>query len=454
VDHPEYVANMVSCVGCHETVTGGTGEAGQRRCFNCHNEPERIEQFENTTFVHQTHISVHNVECTQCHTPILHRVVSLAETFELDCEACHQSAHDEQRRMYAGMGGHGTDNMPSSMFLARVSCQSCHGLPSQVPGHAEVKRAGEATCMSCHGTRYANILPSWQQEIERRRAEVSAVVDAARQTLNAAPVRTRATADSLLRLAAENIQFVELGKGAHNVTYADELLRAAIGLVQEAVETAELPYTAPDLELGPELGKNICVQCHLGIEEQAATFDGAAFDHEPHLLRANLTCTTCHTPLDEHGGITLTSRETCNACHHATAEPNTCGNCHSGPGGAPGGIVATANADFPHSPHRDAGLDCSVCHAPPAISARGLDCQMCHLVHHQPDNSCLNCHRGGVKNIHPPVAHDGCAICHGDGVAFVDRWTRQVCTVCHNDRVDHNPPADCHLCHTMPEIGP
>ncbi len=452
VDHPEYVENMVACSGCHEKVTSGTGEAGQRRCFNCHNEPERIEQFENTTFVHRIHIAEHNVECTQCHTPILHRVVSLARAFELDCNACHQGTHDVQRLMYAGMGGHGSENTPSTMFLARVSCQSCHGIPADVD-HAAVKRAGEATCLSCHGIRYANILPSWQRELERRRSEVASVVDAARSTLGGAPVRTRTTADSLLSLAQENVNFVENGQGAHNIVYADQLLRASLRLVRQAVDEASLPFTVPEVELGPKIEANACLQCHLQIGGQRGRFDGRAFDHEPHVQRADLACTECHTNLQDHGGITLTDRSACDACHHRVIDPLNCANCHSGPGGAPTATISTATGNFSHAVHRGRGLACSVCHTAPSMTAQGLTCDNCHEFHHRPQNSCLDCHKGGVLEIHPAAAHNGCTICHGDQAAGIDAWSREVCTVCHADQVEHNAPADCHLCHTMPELG-
>ncbi|UCC72777.1 MAG: NapC/NirT family cytochrome c [Gemmatimonadota bacterium] len=453
VDHPAYVENMISCVGCHETVTSGTGEAGQRRCFNCHNEPERIEQFENTSLVHSVHIATHNVECTQCHTPILHRVVALAQAFELDCNSCHQGAHDAQRLMYTGMGGHGTENAPSTMFLARVSCQSCHGLPAEIAGHAEVKRAGEATCMSCHGIRYANILPSWQREMERRQSEVASVVAAARSTLRAAPVRTRAAADSLLRLAEENISFVERGKGAHNIAYADQLLRASLQLVQRAVEAGPLPFAIPEVELGAELGANICLQCHLDVSEQAGRFAGRRFDHRPHVQSADLACTECHTALEEHGGITLSDRSSCDGCHHRVVDPIYCANCHRGPGGAPAATISTAIGDFSHAVHRGRGLTCSICHTAPSMSIEGLDCDNCHSFHHQPKTTCLDCHKGGVLQTHPVLAHNGCTICHGEKAEGINEWTRQVCTVCHADKVEHNAPADCHLCHTMPELG-
>jgi nitrate/TMAO reductase-like tetraheme cytochrome c subunit len=453
VDHREYVRNLISCTGCHENVISGSGAADRDRCFICHNEPERLGQFENTTLVHRLHISENKVECTQCHTPMQHRVLSLAATFELDCQACHQRAHNEQRLMYAGMGGHGTDNRPSSMYLARVLCQSCHGLPAEVPGHEEVRRAGEATCMSCHGIRYANILPNWQREIERRRSEVASVIRAARQTLGSAPLRTRARADSLLRLAEENVGLVERGKGAHNIGYADDLLRASLGLARQAVEVGRLTYSVPDLDLGPALAENTCLQCHLGIGGQEGAFAGQAFSHGPHVQRAALGCSECHTPLEEHGGITLRGRSSCDNCHHRVIDPLNCAACHAGPGGAPQTAMATETGDFPHQTHLEAGLGCSQCHEAPAMSASGVRCESCHDRHHQPDNSCLSCHRGGVMQIHPPAAHSGCAPCHGERVANITEWSRQVCTVCHVDKVEHNAPADCVLCHEIPALS-
>jgi nitrate/TMAO reductase-like tetraheme cytochrome c subunit len=453
VDHPQYVKDLVACNSCHNQVTTGTGEAEQARCLNCHNKPERIQAFENTTLVHEVHIATHNVECSQCHTPILHRVVSLAETFELDCRACHQRVHDEQRQMYAGLGGHGTENRPSAMFLARVSCQSCHGIPVEIDGHEQVNKAGEASCMSCHGIRYANILPSWQREIRRRLAEVIPVVEGARQTLGTAPLRARAAADSLLRLAEHNLQFVERGKAAHNIGYADELLRASLELAQEAVGVADLPYSVPEVDLGPAIGKNICLQCHTAIGEQSGRFAGGEFDHRPHVTRAGLDCTECHTTLKEHGGVTLTSRASCDECHHRRIDPLNCATCHPGPGGAPVAKISTPTGDFPHSVHRERGLACSTCHDAPKMSARGLECSSCHDLHHQPENNCLDCHKGDVLQLHPPAAHSGCSLCHGERIAGITEWSRQVCTVCHADKVEHNAPVDCRLCHEMPALS-
>ncbi len=453
VDHPDYIRNLVACTGCHENVISGSGAADRDRCFVCHNEPERVEQFENTTLVHRVHIAENKVECTQCHLPMQHKVTSLTATFQLDCQACHQRAHNEQRLMYSGMGGHGIENMPSSMYLARVSCQSCHGIPAEVAGHEELKKAGEATCMSCHGIRYANILPSWQREMEQRQKALAAILRDARRALGDASVRGRAAADSLLSLAEENLRFVEHGKGAHNIAYADELLRASLGLVREAVTVGSLPYSVPAVDLGPPVAKSICLQCHLGIAEQRGSFAGVSFDHTPHVQRGGLACTACHTSLEDHGRITLPDAASCQSCHHRAVDPLNCATCHPGPGGAPTRTLPTSTGDFKHEVHRQAGLACAVCHQPPAMSAADVNCDACHELHHRPKNACRACHQGEVLGIHPAAAHSGCTLCHKQKAAFIREWSRQVCTVCHADKVEHNAPANCVLCHDMPPPG-
>jgi len=453
IDHPQYIEDMVSCVSCHDDVAQGSGVADESRCFNCHNEPERLTGADNTELVHRTHIAEHNVECTQCHEPMEHGLQSLSSTFELDCKACHQGTHDVQQKLYAGMGGHGAADTPSEMFLARVSCQGCHGLTTEISAHAQVQAAGEATCMACHGIRYANILPSWQGEMERRLAVVDRVVDRAQASVGSASVRSRAVADSLIRLARENTDLVRAGRSAHNITFADELLRAAVDLVREAVSEGNLPFTVPELNLGPRLSENVCLQCHLGVENQNLEYNGRQFGHEMHVT-ANLACTDCHSPLEEHGQTTLAGSGSCDACHHRQIGPMNCAQCHAGPGGAPEGNIVHAVGDFSHDVHRAADLACSECHDASAMRPSEALCETCHDRHHQPAATCLSCHRGGAKAFHDlSFAHMQCTSCHGDNVSGVTQWSRQVCTVCHDDRVEHNAPADCILCHEMEPLA-
>lgn len=451
IDHPQYVEDMVSCVSCHDRVVSGSGAADIDRCYVCHNVPERLDEYENTTLLHEVHLAEHNVECQMCHRPIDHAIVSLTEKLELDCESCHQGTHLAQQQMFTGTGAHGTDDDPSSMFLARVTCQSCHGLPQDMEGHEQVQVAGEATCLSCHGVKYANILPGWQAETERKVDQARAVVDAARESRPQGSEAQRTEADSLLALARENVELVRVGGGAHNVGYADAALRAAVDLVEQAVGTGGIDYRLPEVDLGPSIGENACLRCHMGIENQAGQWEGRAFPHEPHLARANLSCSFCHSPMEDHGKVSLASPQICSDCHHSGAI--ACETCHEGTPGPPDGVIRTPTGDFPHGRHTELGFGCATCHGESPGRPGAELCETCHGAHHQPEAECLACHREGVKQKHPPVAHEGCALCHGDAVAGIDEWSRNVCTVCHNDRVDHYAPNDCQACHPQTPLG-
>ena len=318
-------------------------------------------------------------------------------------------------------------------------------------GPAQVQVAGEATCLSCHGIGYANILPGWQAETERKLDVVSDVVNAAAASSRRGSEAQRADAESLIARALENVELVRVGGGAHNIGYADATLRAAVRLIQEASETGGIEYQPPEVDLGDPVDENQCLRCHLGIENQAGSWEGRRFDHEPHLDRANLSCSFCHSPMEDHGKVSLASPAICTDCHHSGAI--ACEQCHEGTPGPPGGIIRTPIGDFPHGRHTELGFSCETCHGS-APGRPGADlCETCHGAHHQPEAECLACHREGVKQIHPPVAHEGCAICHGDSVAGIDAWSRNVCTVCHDDRVDHYAPNECVACHQQTPLG-
>jgi len=330
VDHPQYVRDRISCISCHATVIQGSGDIDPRFCQNCHNEPERFNRYDEPEEMHRIHITDHKIECAQCHTSIEHKVQALdAATAQLDCVQCHENAHDAQRRLYAGLGGHGTPTEPSKMFLARVACDGCHEKAAKLEAHANVKVAGEASCMSCHGIRYANMLPSWKRGMDERIAKVAPVVAGARATLGAVGTRQRVAADSLLRQAQENLDLVTVGKSAHNVTYADQLLRAALTLVRQAVSEGRLPYAVPRVDLGPPIAEGECLSCHLGIERTTVAFRGGGrFGHEVHVVTKGMACSECHTSLDDHGGTTVKTRDDCSSCHHGTSR--TCESCHKG----------------------------------------------------------------------------------------------------------------------------
>ncbi|MGH7688480.1 MAG: cytochrome c3 family protein [Gemmatimonadaceae bacterium] len=454
INHAQYVKDRIDCLSCHSQVTQGTGVADEARCVTCHNEPARLAQFNNVPLMHQVHVAQHNMACIQCHTSLDHRVVALKTAVVLDCQSCHTNVHRDEQRLYAGIGGHGVPNTPSTMYSARVDCLGCHNQASKLPGHDTVNVATAASCMACHGITYANVLPGWEAGMEQKVRAVGPVVSAAEAAAAVLPLGRRAIADSLLGEARQNLEFVRSGKGAHNIVYADQLLRASVSLVRQAVAQSGLPYRVPNVNLGPPMGEgeNECLQCHYGVEQQKGTFQGKSFDHSAHVLGGGLPCSTCHTPFAQHGGITLTAAS-CNACHHPAVQPvANCARCHAGPAGAPPDTFHLAKGDFSHGPHVAANLECKACHTAPAMNARDLQCDNCHEQHHQPQTACLSCHRGGVLAKHKVADHVACAECHKT-VPHLNHWTRQICTACHATRTNHFPGQDCAACHRIPAMG-
>jgi len=456
VDHPQYVEDLVSCQSCHEQVTSGLGEAEESRCFNCHNEVEHVEQRVDITLMHEVHIAERNVECTQCHKPIDHRIQTLHVESKLDCESCHQNSHEAQRQLYAGVGGHGVDDRPDPMFAAQVSCKACHELSRTVDAHATVTEAGEASCMSCHGVRYANILPAWQDAMTSRVRIAERFLTDIRSVSGAASVRSRAQVDSLGGLAADNISFVQQAGAAHNVQYSDELLRASVTVLQEAIRLGDLPVANPNRDLGPRVTADGCSACHLGIESSATIYGGEVFDHGAHVVTGAMECSECHTSNDDHGGTTLDGVAACVDCHHDPVGPMNCAQCHQGPGGVPEETSVRAEGDFSHDAHRTGDVQCSDCHIPPDMTTEELDCQSCHEEHHTPEVACIDCHRDGAALVdHDAADHNVvCVECHDPPADRIDRWTRQVCASCHAESLtDHYEPEACENCHQVPPLG-
>jgi nitrate/TMAO reductase-like tetraheme cytochrome c subunit len=73
-NHQDMVKRGVVCQQCHLNVVDGDGAAPRDRCFNCHNQPEKLERYPDTPFLHEFHVAGHNIECARCHTEIRHRL--------------------------------------------------------------------------------------------------------------------------------------------------------------------------------------------------------------------------------------------------------------------------------------------------------------------------------------------------------------------------------------------
>ena len=73
-NHEEMARRGVGCQKCHLNVVEGEGEAPRERCLTCHNQPEKLQRYAATPFIHDAHVAGHNIECARCHSEITHKL--------------------------------------------------------------------------------------------------------------------------------------------------------------------------------------------------------------------------------------------------------------------------------------------------------------------------------------------------------------------------------------------
>ncbi len=326
-DHKEGVKLGIDCMKCHLQVVQGEGNVSKERCFNCHTEPERLEKYNDVLLMHIYHVTNHKVDCLRCHEEIKHKMVSMAQTIEVDCNSCHPGHHAAQKELFIGTGGTGTEQMPDPMFLMRVSCTGCHISHKGDKLKGTSAFASPAACVSCHGGNYGQILEEWEKIIGQGLSQIVPALNRAESELKTTSQKGESylKGKSLLAQAKENIDLVREGKGVHNVKYSIQLLQVASQNLKEGMKAIGSKYQVASLSLPSATPKSECYSCHLGIETKTVTSFGRSFSHQTHLVKANLPCSNCHSNKRKHGELIL-SAESCNNCHHNKRED--CQTCH------------------------------------------------------------------------------------------------------------------------------
>ena len=369
-DHGDVKRFDMKCSWCHAHVTKGDGSAPRQRCYVCHNDPERLSEYDDHLGLHRIHVTDHKVECLHCHTEIQHgSFAERAEVAGAACGTCHTGGHSPQRDLYVGIGGKGVPPRPSAMYLAGIHCEGCHFLPRE-RGAGKVQGATEMSCMACHGPRYSKMLPRWQELISKR-------VRTARQELKLA--RRAVGSGPQLADAEANLSLVEWGGGVHNVDYALDILAANHVLLNTALEKAGRQPLPASWEGVPY--ESDCLRCHQGIEARSGLHRGRSFAHAPHVVRAELDCGQCHRPHQDREPDEVVSLATggCTGCHHGPEqEPEAgCAHCHAG---IQRREVAYEGGAFSHEVHvAEEELACLDCHT---LAPRpGLDLEFCADCH-------------------------------------------------------------------------
>jgi len=301
----------VPCTRCHYRVVEGDTTVAVARCAACHKAkpPAKLPPADSAHAAHP------ELSCRSCHSPITHRVVAMSGSIALaclDCHArehrrripadtsrtarcadCHAGVHAEQQRLMIGLTP-GEALRPSLMFVGGVTCRSCHVAPDAPPPRPGASLRPAATvCVGCHGSTWKGVLERWNRGYQRRRVRIDAYLNSAEAELGGS-----APAAALARLAEARglMAFIQRAKPAHNLPAADQVMRQALTLADQAYRLAGRT-TPPPPELGPAVETGSCFACHYGIEEAPTGRDsatGRVTTHADHLFKAFLPCDACH----------------------------------------------------------------------------------------------------------------------------------------------------------------
>lgn len=442
-------------------------EVPNERCAECHIEgdPEKWRLIANSAG-HKVHLesddpSLGGLQCVECHSTSVHEFSPVDRT-------CSQSGcHDDKKILLGGMSE------------LTIHCAACHSFLAPVAAAASADsldpvgsaiRPDQDECFSCHVMRELVEMP----RPDPHEGVCSSCHNPHTQTTPAEAVESCATAGCHTEAEAlspmhrgmqpgvlEDCTFCHQAHdfkvdGVRCIDCHQDLDAGATG-VPNPHRTGEAPPSAASQPVGLA-GVGVGWWVHEAPEAQ----ERPRFLHTDHRV---VSCTSCHTTDDSHGGLRVVTLEDCRSCHHEAPLANDCARCHASeemptatfrqvrPVRFSVGSADSARAmEFPHARHE--GITCGTCHTRgTALSAAGVDCASCHQDHHEPASPCAACHTAPARRAHPVIeSHQTCAgsACHQDPpFASVPR-TRNACLVCHQTQEEHKPGRVCVECHTLP----
>jgi hypothetical protein len=271
--------------------------------------------------------------------------------------------------------------MPNVMLEKGLSCKGCHMFHEETGGRlvkSETSVSREQACESCHGKGFGKILKLWEDSTRAKLLTINAVYQQAAREVRAGKADQRTKAEALLEEAAFNIDVVDRGKSVHNITYAQELLRASLDKIEEALRLAGSAYQPDRTSFKEQKTPNACLNCHQGIDETTVPAFGMNFPHKKHVAVQDMACSKCHSNAKKHGEL-IATKPFCATCHHKDTKKD-CGGCH----GLQqilyrGGTVNGAKVE--KDVMAEAETDCAACHVnkqDQVIRPTAAPCVGCH----------------------------------------------------------------------------
>jgi hypothetical protein len=312
----------VGCDSCHIDMVQGAGEATNDKCFFCHNDADKLSQFEDVSMLHASHVTDNCIACFHCHEEIKHGLtLSRGKTKSFQgCGDCHSGSHNAQEALYKGVGFNGLAETPSPMYLADVKCASCH-LPHESKGYMPAMNvttsfATEEGCLVCHGNEYKGLLAASKKALSKTSKKLKTREKSLRTVLAARPSTSAARSMALLLDKVKQARvFIDRSRGIHNVYYSAQILWEAERMLNEVGDELALPRSD---ESGDDiLSGRYCISlCHtqVGVKEPKESFKykGDVFPHAAHYEVKS--CRECHE-FEQHKTVKLRKQLPCEECH-------------------------------------------------------------------------------------------------------------------------------------------
>jgi len=441
-------------------------EVPNELCADCHvnGDPEKWALVANSAG-HRIHFesqdsALQGLKCVECHQSSLHQFSAADET-------CAQSGCHTDSDVQLG-----------AMSDLTMHCAACHGFnaPATTLETASAAIApDQATCLSCHAMRVLLELPDDDphegacascHNPHTQDTPAEAVQSCSTSACHEDPVSLTPFHEGLDEAVAVDCLYCHQAHDFH--VDGTNCVACHQDILDDDPAPMRRSAASPHVAAGGQLASSA-----LQAGTSALHSWGYPIPQELDFLHSqhrSAECTDCHESTERHGQTTVTTVTDCRSCHHSeeTVAADGCATCHTSED-VPStsfaltrtltlstGTDATRALPFDHEVHE--GQDCASCHTEGLEkSAAQVDCASCHEDHHEPETSCVSCHVTQAAAPHQiETAHVTCAGagCHQDLPFEGLPRTRSVCTVCHQDQVDHRPDGgNCVECHAMPEVG-
>jgi nitrate/TMAO reductase-like tetraheme cytochrome c subunit len=242
----------VDCRNCHVDVIRGTGEVPQERCQVCHNRESDLAKIKDFKFIHDKHVSEHKIDCLNCHLRIEHSLdKQKLDHMAGDCKSCHPNHHQEQIKMFEGVGDKSIAEHAGSMWAARVGCPTCHRVKEVSATGSVLWKSSAEVCSMCHEASEVERLQAFHAQL---RAALPALEDGlarARKALPSAelpPERAEALVKELDAIQ-HDLAFLRVGNDIHNIHFAGKLQMKLLERINAACR--EVKAEEPKVELTP-----------------------------------------------------------------------------------------------------------------------------------------------------------------------------------------------------------